>query len=57
VIPADNKWFTRLMVGAAVIEAMKELDLSYPKPDPARRAAVRAARRELLAEERRKGSR
>ena len=56
VIPADNKWFTRLMVGAAVIEAMKELDLSYPKPDPARRAAVRAARRELLAEERRKGS-
>jgi len=56
VIPADNKWFTRLMVGAAVTEAMKELDLSYPKPDPARRAAVRAARRELLAEERRKGS-
>jgi len=35
---------------------MKELDLSYPKPDPARRAAVRAARRELLAEERRKSS-
>ena len=48
VIPADNKWFTRLMVGAAVVEAMKELDLSYPKPDPARRAAVRAARRKLL---------
>jgi len=56
VIPADNKWFTRLMVGAAVIEAMKELDLSYPKPDPTRRAGVRAARRELLAEERRKRS-
>ena len=52
VIPADNKWFTRLMVGAAVIEAMKGLDLSYPKPDRATRSALRAARRKLLAEER-----
>jgi hypothetical protein len=56
VIPADNKWFTRLMVGAAVIEALKELALAYPKPDPSKRSALRSARRELLAEERKKRS-
>lgn len=57
MIPADNKWFTHLMVGAAVTEAMKELALSYPKPDPSKRSALRSAQRELLAEERRKRKR
>ena len=33
VIPADNKWFTRLAVAAAVVDALDELDLSYPKVD------------------------
>ena len=31
VIPADNKWFTRLVVAAAVIEALSSLDLKYPE--------------------------
>ena len=31
VIPADNKWFTRLVVAAAVIDALASLDLEYPK--------------------------
>ena len=31
VVPADNKWFTRVVVGAAVIEALDDLDLEYPK--------------------------
>jgi PPK2 family polyphosphate:nucleotide phosphotransferase len=31
VVPADNKWFTRLAVAAAVIEALASLDLKYPK--------------------------
>ena len=35
VIPADNKWFTRLVVAAAVIEAMDSLDLRYPEVDDA----------------------
>jgi PPK2 family polyphosphate:nucleotide phosphotransferase len=30
VVPADNKWFTRLVVAAAVIDAMASLDLNYP---------------------------
>ena len=47
VIPADNKWFTRLMVGAAVIDALKELELSYPKPTPEQQKALRTAKRTL----------
>ena len=31
VIPADNKWFTRLVVGAAVIDALSSLELKYPE--------------------------
>ena len=31
VVPADNKWFTRLVVGAAVIETLASLDLKYPE--------------------------
>ena len=54
VIPADNKWFTRLMVGAAVIDALQSIDLAYPEPDPAKAKALAAARRELTREERRK---
>jgi hypothetical protein len=31
VVPADNKWFTRLVVAAAIVEAVEQLDLTYPK--------------------------
>jgi PPK2 family polyphosphate:nucleotide phosphotransferase len=31
VVPADNKWFTRLVVAATIVEAVEELDLTYPK--------------------------
>ena len=31
VVPADNKWFTRLVVAAAVIDALASLDLKYPE--------------------------
>lgn len=47
VVPADHKWFTRLAVGSAIIETLKELKLSYPKVDPARRKALQAARAAL----------
>src|SRR6476620_11445510 len=33
VVPADNKWFTRLVVAAAIVEALEGLDLAYPKVD------------------------
>ena len=48
VVPADNKWFTRLVVAAAVFHAMEELDLHYPKVDKQKRAQLAEARELLL---------
>jgi PPK2 family polyphosphate:nucleotide phosphotransferase len=47
VVPADNKWFTRLVVAAAIVEALAGLDLHYPEVSAAQRKALAAARREL----------
>jgi polyphosphate kinase 2 (PPK2 family) len=47
VVPADNKWFTRLVVAAAIVEALDSLGLHYPKVTPEQRRALAAARREL----------
>jgi PPK2 family polyphosphate:nucleotide phosphotransferase len=44
VVPADNKWFTRLVVSAAIVEAMADLGLSYPKVDAAKKKELSAAR-------------
>ena len=51
VVPADNKWFTRIVVGAAVIDALDGLDLSYPVVDEAARQQLQEAHRALLAED------
>ena len=48
VIPADNKWFTRLAVAAALVDALDELDLSYPKVNAQKQKELEAARRLLL---------
>jgi len=48
VVPADNKWFTRLVVAAAAIDTLAELDLAYPKLSKAKQKELAAARRELL---------
>jgi PPK2 family polyphosphate:nucleotide phosphotransferase len=48
VVPADNKWFTRMVVGAAIIDALASLDLRYPELSPAKLKDLAAARRALL---------
>jgi hypothetical protein len=50
VVPADNKWFTRLVVVAAVVDALESLKLSYPKVDGELKAQLQAARKQLLSE-------
>ena len=55
VVPADHKWFTRLVVAAALIEAMESLDLSYPKIEGAALKEMRKVRTALLAQAPRKG--
>ena len=50
VVPADNKWFTRLVVAAAIVDAMEHLNLAYPKVDAAKRKQLAAARVALSRE-------
>jgi polyphosphate kinase 2 (PPK2 family) len=50
VVPADNKWFTRLIVAAAIVEAVENLDLSYPAIDAAKKKELVAARAALARE-------
>jgi PPK2 family polyphosphate:nucleotide phosphotransferase len=47
VVPADNKWYTRLVVAAAVVDTLQGLKLAYPQVDPARKKELVAARAEL----------
>lgn len=47
VVPADRKWFTRMVVAAAIIDALASLDLHYPKIDEAKKAELVLARERL----------
>jgi PPK2 family polyphosphate:nucleotide phosphotransferase len=47
VVPADNKWFTHLVVAAAIVETLEELKLAFPKVDAAKLKEIKAARRLL----------
>jgi PPK2 family polyphosphate:nucleotide phosphotransferase len=49
VVPADNKWFTRLAVSAVVVETLESLGLCFPKVDEAKRKELEAAKKILLA--------
>jgi PPK2 family polyphosphate:nucleotide phosphotransferase len=48
LVPADNKWFTRLVVSSAIIETLHNLDLSFPVMDKAKKKELRAVRDSLL---------
>jgi PPK2 family polyphosphate:nucleotide phosphotransferase len=50
VIPADNKWFTRLAVASAIIETLDELDLAFPDVDDAKKKELAAVRESLLSQ-------
>ncbi len=50
VVPADNKWFTRLVVSQAVVDVLKGMKLKYPKVSSAEQAALAQARRQLASE-------
>ena len=48
VVPADNKWFTRIVVAAAVIDALSGLNLHYPRVSAAKHKEIVAAKKALL---------
>ena len=49
VVPADNKWFTRVVVAAAVIDTLASLDLAYPKVDEGKLKELAAAKKKLFS--------
>jgi PPK2 family polyphosphate:nucleotide phosphotransferase len=48
VIPADHKWFARLVVAAAIVERLEQIDSQFPKLDDAARQALAAYRATLV---------
>jgi len=50
VVPANHKWFTRLVVVAAVIDALEKMQLAFPKVGAEKREELAAVRRKLNRE-------
>jgi PPK2 family polyphosphate:nucleotide phosphotransferase len=50
VVPADHKWFARVVIGSAIVAALEKLDLKFPKADPASLVEFKQVRKALLAE-------
>jgi PPK2 family polyphosphate:nucleotide phosphotransferase len=51
VVPADHKWFARVVIGSTIVSALESLDLHFPKVDKADRSEFKQVREALLAEE------
>jgi PPK2 family polyphosphate:nucleotide phosphotransferase len=49
VVPADNKWFTRLVVSTVLVDTLESLKLSYPKVDATKRKELEAAKKILIS--------
>src|SRR5208283_483059 len=50
IVPADNKWFSRLLVVTTVVAALDRLNLQYPKVTTAELAELKEARKQLEKE-------
>jgi PPK2 family polyphosphate:nucleotide phosphotransferase len=57
IIPADHKWFARLAVATALVDALERLDLTFPKVEGAAREKLAKVRKVLVSEGRGQGSR
>jgi len=51
VVPADHKWFSQLVVATAIVDALNELKVGYPKLDASRKKELQEARRTLEKEQ------
>jgi PPK2 family polyphosphate:nucleotide phosphotransferase len=49
VVPADHKWFTRLVVAAAIVDALEAMDLKWPSLTPSQHKAIASARKTLAS--------
>jgi PPK2 family polyphosphate:nucleotide phosphotransferase len=57
VVPADRKWFTRIVVSAAIIDAIESIDPRFPEVDPKIRAEFKRVKAQLEGEARPKAPR
>jgi PPK2 family polyphosphate:nucleotide phosphotransferase len=51
IVPADHKWFARVVIGSAIVSALEKLDLHFPKVDKAELSEFKLVRQALLDEE------
>ena len=51
VVPADHKWFARVVIGSTIVAALEGLDLHFPKVDKADRSEFKQVRQALLDED------
>jgi polyphosphate kinase 2 (PPK2 family) len=51
VVPADHKWFARVVIGSTIVSALEKLDLQFPKVDKAERSEFKQVRQALLDED------
>jgi PPK2 family polyphosphate:nucleotide phosphotransferase len=51
VVPADHKWFARVVIGSTIVAALDKLDLHFPKVDKADRSEFKQVRQALLDED------
>jgi polyphosphate kinase 2 (PPK2 family) len=49
VVPANNKWFTRVVVASAVVDTLAHLDLEYPEVGEGKLKELAAAKKKLLS--------
>ena len=47
VVPADHKWFARVVIGSAIVTALEKLDLKFPQVDKADRSEFKLVRKAL----------
>jgi PPK2 family polyphosphate:nucleotide phosphotransferase len=50
VVPADHKWFARVVIGSTIVATLDRLDLHFPKVDKAERSELKQVRQALLEE-------
>jgi hypothetical protein len=55
VVPADHKWFARVVIGSAIVSALEVLNLRFPRTDEATKAEFAKVRQALESEGRVKG--
>lgn len=54
VVPADHKWFARVVIGSTIVSALDKLDLHFPKVDKADRSEFKQVRQALLDEDKKR---